>query len=377
MTAHVVEDTQPCRAQGAAGDLLIETRNLTKRYGARIVAVDNLNLNVRRGEVYGFLGPNGAGKTTTLRMLLGLIRPTSGTARVLNLEPGVPAGLARVGALVESPAFYPYLSGRDNLHVLARYCGAGDAQITDALARVDLSDRAQDKFKIYSLGMKQRLGVAGALLKNPDLLILDEPTNGLDPQGIAEMRTLIRAIGQGTRTVMLSSHLLGEVEQICDRVGVIQSGRFVAEGTLAELRGPGGLLVRAEPLDDAWQAVQNLPGVTGARIVDGAIQLATDPANAAAINRALVQAGLAVSELRPSTHSLEQVFFELTEGAARQTAGAPQGVAIQQGARHRGDEAEADHHCPRPSQELVTREVFGCHYLISLAACWIARMIRK
>ncbi|MCA1598723.1 MAG: ABC transporter ATP-binding protein, partial [Chloroflexi bacterium] len=245
MTAHVVEDTQPRRAQGAAGDLLIETRNLTKRYGTRIVAVDNLDLNVRRGEVYGFLGPNGAGKTTTLRMLLGLIRPTSGTARVLDLEPGVPAGLARVGALVESPAFYPYLSGRDNLRVLARYCGASDAQITDALARVDLSDRARDKFKTYSLGMKQRLGVAGALLKNPDLLILDEPTNGLDPQGIAEMRMLIRSIGQGTRTVMLSSHLLGEVEQICDRVGVIQSGRLVAEGTLAELRGPGGLLVRA------------------------------------------------------------------------------------------------------------------------------------
>ncbi len=332
MIAHVVEDIQPRRAQGAAGDLLIETRNLTKRYGARIVAVDNLNLNVRRGEVYGFLGPNGAGKTTTLRMLLGLIRPTSGTARVLDLEPGVPAGLARVGALVESPAFYPYLSGRDNLRVLARYCGASDAQITDALARVDLSDRARDKFKTYSLGMKQRLGVAGALLKNPDLLILDEPTNGLDPQGIAEMRTLIRSIGQGTRTVMLSSHLLGEVEQICDRVGVIQSGRLVAEGTLAELRGPGGLLVHAEPLHDAWQAVQNLPGVTGARIVDGAIQLVTDPANAAAINRALVQAGLAVSELRPSTHSLEQVFFELTEGAAQQIPGAPQGAAIQQGA---------------------------------------------
>jgi ABC-type multidrug transport system ATPase subunit len=313
--------------------LLVDTRNLTKRYGTRIAAVDNLNLCVRRGEVYGFLGPNGAGKTTTLRMLLGLIHPTAGTARVLGLTPGAPAGLARVGALVESPAFYPYLSGRDNLRVLARYCGAGEERITEALAQVDLSVRAKDKFKTYSLGMKQRLGVAAALLKNPDLLILDEPTNGLDPQGIAEMRTLIRSIGQGTRTVMLSSHLLGEVEQICDRVGVIQRGRLVAEGTLAELRGPRGLLVRAEPIDDAWQAVQTLSGIESARIADGAIWLATDPSNAAAINRALVGAGLAVSELHPATHSLEEKFFELIEGP-QGTRGArmPQGTDTLQGA---------------------------------------------
>jgi len=324
MTAQVVDNTQPRREQVTTTDLLIETRNLTKRYGTRIVAVDNLNLNVRRGEVYGFLGPNGAGKTTTLRMLLGLIRPTAGTARVLGLSPGTPAGLARVGSLVESPAFYPYLSGRDNLRTMARYCGATEAQVTDALAQVDLTNRARDKFSAYSLGMKQRLGVAAALLKDPDLLILDEPTNGLDPQGIAEMRTLIRGIGQGARTVMLSSHLLGEVEQICDRVGVIQGGRLVAEGTLAELRGPGSLLVRAEPLDDAWRAVQTLPNIAEARIVDGTLRLSTDPVNAAAINRALVGAGLAVSELRPAAHSLEEVFFELTEGAQ-----APQGAGVE------------------------------------------------
>ncbi len=322
MAAHVMDNAASPPQQGMSQDLLIETRNLTKRYGSRIVAVDNLNLHVRRGEVYGFLGPNGAGKTTTLRMLLGLIRPTAGTARVLGQEPGLPQGLARVGALVESPAFYPYLSGRDNLRVLARYCGADEARIADALAQVELTDRAKDRFSAYSLGMKQRLGVAAALLKSPELLILDEPTNGLDPQGIAEMRTLVRSIGQGSRTVLLSSHLLGEVEQICDRVGIIRSGQLVAEGTIAELRGPGSLLVRAEPLDDAWQAVQTLPGIAGARIVDGTIHLATDPANAAAINRALVQTGLAVSELRPAAHSLEQVFFELTEGGA---PGAPGG----------------------------------------------------
>ncbi len=333
MTAPIADNSQPHRAQDDAKDLLIDTRDLTKRYSTTIVAVDHLTLRVRRGEVYGFLGPNGAGKTTTLRMLLGLIRPTSGTARVLGRAPGAPASLVRVGALVESPAFYPYLSGRDNLRVLARYCGAGEAQITDVLAQVALSILAKDAFKTYSLGMKQRLGIAGALLKVPDLLILDEPTNGLDPQGIAEMRTLIRSIGKDMRAVLLSSHLLGEVEQICDRVGVIQGGRLVAEGTLAELRGPGGLLVRAAPLDAAWQTVQRLPGVMNAHIADGALHLITDPANAAAINYALVQAGLAVSELRPSTHSLEQVFFELTSGsgAALHSPGEIQGASAKYG----------------------------------------------
>jgi ABC-2 type transport system ATP-binding protein len=310
-----IADTAPFRPRdGVTQDLLVETHNLTKRYGGQIVAVDNLNLTVRRGEVYGFLGPNGAGKTTTLRMLLGLIRPTAGTARVLGLPPGAPQGLARVGALVESPAFYPYLSGRDNLRVMANYAAATRTHVDAALAQVELSDRAHDKFSTYSQGMKQRLGVAAALLKDPELLILDEPTNGLDPKGMAEMRTLIRTIGQGKRTVLLSSHLLGEVEQICDRVGVIQHGRLVAEGTLAELRGAAGLLVRAEPIEGAWQVVQGLKEVTAARIVDGTLRLTTESANAAAVNRALVQAGLAVSELRPLTHSLEEVFFELTEG---------------------------------------------------------------
>ena len=310
-----IADTAPSRLRdGVAHDLLVETHNLTKRYGGQIVAVDDLNLTVRRGEVYGFLGPNGAGKTTTLRMLLGLIRPTAGTARVLGLAPGAPEGLARVGALVESPAFYPYLSGRDNLRVMANFAAATRTQVDAALAQVELSDRAHDKFSTYSQGMKQRLGMAAALLKDPELLILDEPTNGLDPRGMAEMRTLIRTIGRGKRTVLLSSHLLGEVEQICDRVGVIQHGRLVAEGTLAELRGAASLLVRAEPIEGAWQVVQGLKEVTAARIVDGTLRLTTESANAAAVNRALVQAGLAVSELRPLTHSLEEVFFELTEG---------------------------------------------------------------
>src|ERR687885_1451 len=231
------------------GDYLVETRDLTKKYGPRIVAVDGVSLTVRRGEVYGFLGPNGAGKTTTLSMLLGLIRPTSGTASVLGRSPGDPEGLARVGALVESPAFYPYLSGRDNLRVIARYAGVPKERVEEVFDLIDLTDRARDKFATYSLGMKQRLGVAAALLKDPELLILDEPTNGLDPAGMADMRRLVRSLGSGRRTVFLSSHLLSEVEQICDRVGVIQHGRLVAEGTLAELRGASRLLVRVEPIE--------------------------------------------------------------------------------------------------------------------------------
>jgi ABC-type multidrug transport system ATPase subunit len=229
------------------GDLVIETRALTKRYGDSIVAVDDLDLRVRRGEVYGFLGPNGAGKTTTLRMLLGLVRPTSGRVAVVGVPPGAPQGLARIGAMVEAPAFYPYLSGRDNLLVLARHARVGEDRVGAVLDEVGLLDRATDRSSTYSQGMKQRLGVAAALLKDPELLILDEPTNGLDPAGMAEMRDFIRSLGKVGRTVMLSSHLMGEVEQVTDRVGVIRDGALVAEGTVEELRGRGGLRIRAEP----------------------------------------------------------------------------------------------------------------------------------
>lgn len=292
---------------------LVETRGLTKRYGS-LTAVSDLNLNVRRGEVYGFLGPNGAGKTTTLRMLLGLIRPSSGDATVIGGSPGTPDSLERVGALVESPAFYPYLSGRDNLRVMARYSGVGKDRIGEVLDQVELSERAKDKFRKYSLGMKQRLGVAAALLKDPELLILDEPTNGLDPKGMADMRRLIRTLGTGDRTVLLSSHLLGEVEQICDRVGVIQKGKLVAQGTVSELRGREGLLVRAEPVEYAHEIAKRLAGVEEVKETDGMLRLTTDPGRAAEINAKLVSAGLRVSEIRPSEQSLEEVFLELTGG---------------------------------------------------------------
>jgi ABC-2 type transport system ATP-binding protein len=297
-------------------ELVIETRDLTKRYGAHLVAVDRLAMRVRRGEVYGFLGPNGAGKTTTLRMLLGLVRPSSGAALVLDAEPGSPDALAHTGALIETPTFYPFLSGRDNLRVLARHAGVPEARIEAALEEVDLAARGDDRFQTYSLGMKQRLGIAAALIKDPALLILDEPTNGMDPAGMAEMRSFIRSLGRGERTVLLSSHLMAEVEQTCDRVGVISKGRLVGEGTVDELRGRESLWLRADPLDQAERVVRALRGIDDVARSDGGLRVAADSAAAPAIARALVEAGVDLGELRPERASLEKVFLELTEDAA-------------------------------------------------------------
>jgi len=295
-------------------DLLVDARQLTKRYGPRIVAVDALNLAIRRSELYGFIGPNGAGKTTTMRMLLGLIRPTSGVARVLGAAPGDPHVLRRVGSLVEMPTFYPYLSGRDNLRVVARWARIGDPAVEEALARVGLVPRARDPFQTYSLGMKQRLGVAAALVKDPELLILDEPTNGLDPPGMADMRALIRDLRAEGRTLLLSSHQLSDVEQLCDRVGVVRGGRLVAEGTVDELRGPPAHLVRATPLPEARRRAEALAGVNRVQQEGAALRVDIAPGQAPVLAQALVAAGVAVEELRPVRRSLEEVFFALTEG---------------------------------------------------------------
>jgi ABC-2 type transport system ATP-binding protein len=297
--------------------LVIDTKGLTKRYGHQILAVDDLTLQIRRGEVYGFVGPNGAGKTTTLRMLLGLVRPSSGRASVLGHHPGSEEALARVGAMIEGADFYPFLSGKDNLRVMARHAGVPVSRIDDALAQVGLSPRAGDDFSTYSTGMKQRLGLSAALLKDPEVLILDEPTNGLDPEGIAELRALLRSLAGEHRTVLLSSHLMTEVEQICDRVGVIRRGRLVAEGTLDELRGRPELRVRAMPVDRARELVATLPGVDGTRVADGVLMLTADPRRAGEINRHLLDHGLEVSELTPVHATLEEVFLELVreEGA--------------------------------------------------------------
>ena len=295
----------------AGSEYLVETKDLTKRYG-NVRAVDRLNLSVRAGEVYGFLGPNGAGKTTTLRILLGLVRASSGKAAVLGRAPGDPETLVRVGALIEEPAFYPYLSGRDNLRVLARFARIGEHGIDEVLDAVDLLGRANDRVKTYSQGMRQRLGVAATLLKDPELLILDEPTNGLDPAGMTEMRALIRRLGSGDRTVLLSSHLLNEVEQVVDRVGVISHGSLIVEGAVDEIRGRGSVLVRAEPLSAARERVVRLLGSERVEVVDGTLRLDSEPARLSQINRELVLAGVAVSELRPVERTLEDVFLELT-----------------------------------------------------------------
>jgi ABC-2 type transport system ATP-binding protein len=296
-------------------DNIVVTEALTKRYGERL-AVDDVSLTVRRGEVYGFLGPNGAGKTTTLRMLLGLVRPTSGAARVLGHEPGFALAMARLGALVEGPGFYPYLSGRDNLRVLARYRGLDGTDVETALDRVDLRERGGDRFKSYSMGMKQRLGVASALLGDPELLVLDEPTNGLDPAGMADMRRLIVELAGHGQTVLLSSHLLNEVEEICDRVGVISAGRLLTESTVADLRGAASVIVRATPPDVALAAAMGVAGDDAVqRLDDGRLHLDVDPTRIAELTRALVDAGTDVYEIRPSERSLEEVFFEMTSGS--------------------------------------------------------------
>ncbi|TLG17662.1 ABC transporter ATP-binding protein [Nocardia cyriacigeorgica] len=291
-------------------DSIVVTNELTKRYGTHL-AVDRVDMRVRPGEIYGFLGPNGAGKTTTLRMLAGLIAPSSGSATVLGRALGDPAVVRRIGVLIEGPGFYPYLSGRDNLLVMARYRGLGPAHVTEALQRVGLAGRADDRYRTYSLGMKQRLGVGAALLGRPDLLILDEPTNGLDPAGMAEMRLLITDLAADGHTVLLSSHMLSEVQEICDRVGVISGGKLLAEQTVAELRGAASLLVRAEPADIAFPAIRAVLGEP-VMLTAAGIRVEASAEEAPKIARAVVESGADLLELRVDEKSLEEVFFEMT-----------------------------------------------------------------
>ena len=300
--------------------LAIEVRDLVKRFGDRVTAVDGLDLSVQPGEIYGLLGPNGAGKTTTLRMLLGLVRPTAGLIRVLDEPPGEPAGLRRVGSMGET-AFYPFLSGRDNLRAAARRRGVSDARVDAVLETAGLAARGSDRVAGYSLGMKQRLGVAMALLKDPELLILDEPSNGLDPVGQLEMQRLIRDLGAGGRTILLSSHDMREVEELCGRVAVIGGGRMLFEGTPGQLRGQARLWVRAEPADRAAAVIAGLSGPDGAERAGELLSLALRDqgpdqgrSQAAAVNRRLVEAGLEVSEVRTERRPLRDVFVELTGG---------------------------------------------------------------
>jgi ABC-type multidrug transport system ATPase subunit len=291
-------------------DFVVETKELTKRYGDRL-AVDEVSMTVKRGEVYGFLGPNGAGKTTTLRLLVGLILPTGGSATILGRPAGRPEVTARVGALIEGPGFYPSLSGRDNLRVMSRYGGLDESHVDEVLKRVDLADRGNDKFKSYSLGMKQRLGVACALMGDPELIVLDEPTNGLDPAGMADMRGLIVDLARGGQTVLLSSHLLAEVQEICDRVGVINRGRLLSESTVAELRGGATLRVLGLPVDRTLAVVMRVAGDDAVKL-DGDHVVLTNRTSAPEITRALVADGIDVHEVTTTERTLEEVFFEMT-----------------------------------------------------------------
>ncbi len=302
--------------------LAIETRGLTKRFGER-AAVDSVDLQVPLGCAFGFLGPNGAGKTTLIRTLLGLTEASAGSMQLLGYP--VPAerraALQRVGAIVEEPRFHMHLTGRENLRVVAAVRGVeADARIEPALARVGLSDRASDKVKSYSMGMRQRLGVARCLLADPQLLILDEPTNGLDPGGIQEFREMIRAmVEQEGRTVFISSHLLDEVERTCDAAAIVDRGKVVTQGPISELASGGArneliVGVGEGQAEAALAALAGNPAVADARSSDEGLRvmLAGDPASASEINAALVGAGIAVMRLEPVRHSLEQRFLEIT-----------------------------------------------------------------
>lgn len=293
----------------------IETIDLTKRYGKRL-AVDHLNLTVSKGEVFGFLGPNGAGKTTTIAMLLGLVRPTKGRVMVLGhdvqREPAL--ALRRVGAMIEAPAFYPYLSGADNLRVLARAGGIPAARVKEVLETVELNDRARDKVATYSQGMKQRLAIAAALLPDPELIMLDEPTNGLDPAGTVEIRNLIRSLAAGGRTILLCSHLLHEVEQLCNRVAILKEGKLIAAGEVATLlrRGQGvRLRVQGNP-EPAVHLLRTLPWVSGVTVQEEVIIIDAPVERAAEINALLIRADIVVAEIGANHSSLEEFFLTVT-----------------------------------------------------------------
>jgi ABC-2 type transport system ATP-binding protein len=300
--------------------LAIATSGLTKRFRSGQVAVDSIGLAVPRGSVYGFLGPNGSGKTTTIRMLLGLVQPTSGSHQLLGVT--MPAGLntvlPAVGSLVEGPAFYSFLSGRANL---AR-CDAADrtadprtaaARIAEAMERVGLPAAANKHYRAYSLGMKQRLAIAAGLLRPRELMVLDEPTNGLDPQGTREVRSLIRQIAAGGTTVFVSSHLLAEVEQVCSHVGVMRTGMLVFQGTLEELRGRGTsrILVRTAEPALASRVLTGL-GLADVLAADGEVSAQLGGQAPEEICARLVQAGVGVAGLETPRSSLEDLFVELT-----------------------------------------------------------------
>ena len=293
---------------------VIETEGLTKRFGDT-VAVDDLSLRVEEGQVFGFLGPNGSGKTTTIGMLLGILTPTSGRFRLLGRESrkGLVRARHRIGATLEQPNFYPYLSGRDNLRLVAGVKGVGRPEVEQALDTVGLGVRADDKYKGYSLGMKQRLALAGTLLGDPELLILDEPTNGLDPEGMREIREIIARIGEEGRTVFLSSHLLWEVERVCTHVAILREGSVVRQASVDEVTsGLAAAALEAEDPEALERAVGEYPATASSRRRAGTVLVELEDGDLAGLNRYLSERGIHVSRLEPRRRTLEEAFMEVT-----------------------------------------------------------------
>jgi ABC-2 type transport system ATP-binding protein len=289
-------------------EVILRTVGLTKRFGS-FTAVDALDLDVRRGEVLGFLGPNGAGKSTTVGMILGLIAPSAGRVEYTGVS------LKRIGAIIEAPAFYPYLSARDNLQAIA-LAGGGvpSSRIDELLEYVGLADRRKSPYRTFSMGMKQRLGIASTLLLDPALIILDEPTNGLDPAGQREIRSLIPQLAREGRSVLLASHLLHEVEQVCDRVAILRHGKLLRVGRVSEVVGEGGFLeVQVAEPERAAEIIRGLPFVEQVTVQDGRLAVVAPEERSAELSRALGEADLFVQGLTWRRHSLEEVFLELTE----------------------------------------------------------------
>jgi ABC-2 type transport system ATP-binding protein len=302
---------------------VIRTHDLTKRF-KKLTAVDEVNFEVHQGEVFGFLGPNGAGKTTTIAMLLGLVIPTTGSAEVLghDIRRDLSVALRRVGAIVETPAFYPYMSGIDNLRVFARIDGGDtEKQIPSILEQVGLEGRGKDKVGTYSQGMRQRLGLGAALLGDPELFILDEPTNGLDPAGMQEMRVLIRRLSdEEGKTVFLSSHLLHEVEQVCDRVLILNKGQVIAQGEVKELLSQAhGLELRIEAAEKAAEVLSNLDWVQGTSYEGNRLHIQAPPERAPELLSTLASHSLYPFEVRPVVSTLESVFLDLTHESTEET----------------------------------------------------------
>jgi ABC-2 type transport system ATP-binding protein len=298
------------------GELVVRTEHLTKRFG-KLIAVNDLSLEIRKGDIFGFLGPNGAGKSTTVGMMLGLITPTSGKVEIFgqNTKTDLPKILQRIGAMTENMGFYPYLTGEDNLNYVARITGGiSNSRIGKVLELVELSGREKDKYHTYSLGMKQRLAIACALLNDPEFIILDEPTNGLDPAGMKEIRELIIKLGQEGKTIFLNSHMLHEVEHVCERVAIIQHGKMITQGLVKDLMRKGDLLqLKVTDIEKAMAVLQNIEWISSITREDDELLIDVNVEKYAEISSVLARENIFVTEMRAKDNTLEDFFLAITE----------------------------------------------------------------